>query len=238
MTKLIEEMYSENDNKKTVLVCHSNGCTNNYYFLLQASAAWKSKYIQAWVTLGGPLGGAAQALDAIATGDNYNIGLIDQTLARDLEHTFSSIGAVLPVQEFFQNITVLSLEGVNYFAKDLPKIFELLNDTSGALMWQKSVQIRNSSFPHPGVEVHCLRATGTPTLESLLYTSRKAFPKNPNKIFGEGDGTVNKVSSDACLRWSNSPDFYTVEFNFTVNHMTLATGQQSADYLLDEVLKI
>lgn len=238
LKRLIENMYTENGNKKTVLVCHSNGCNNNYYFLLQATDAWKKKYIQAWVTLGAPLGGATMGLAAVVTGDNFNIALISKTVAYDLEHTFSSIGAVLPVSSVFENITLLSLEGKDYTAKDIPQIYRLVNDTVGATMWQKSVDVLDATFPHPGVEVHCLRAIGTPTVQSLQFWSRKSFPRSPRNVFGPGDGTVNQVSSDVCLRWRDQPDFHTVEFGRPVNHMLLGTGQQTADYLIQEVLHL
>lgn len=238
MTRLIEEMYVQNGNKRTVLVCHSNGCTNNYYFLLQSPAEWKEKYIQAWVTLGAPLGGATQGFAAVVTGDNFNIGIISRTLARNLEHTFSSIGAIVPVASIFGNTTIMTVEGVNYTASDMPKIYRMLNDTVGEIMWQKSVDMQDPEFPHPGVEVHCLRASGTPTVEAINFRSKRLFPSRAVPVYGPGDGTVNQASSDVCLRWRNEPNFHTVEYDNSVNHMTLGTGKQTADYLVKEVLHL
>lgn len=238
MTRLIEETYSLNGKKRVVIVCHSNGCTYNYHFFLRSSAEWKKKYIQAWVTLGSPLGGSVEALEAVVTGNAFHMGMYARSLLYDLERTWSSIAPIVPVAAVFGNTTVLSIGGTNYTARDMPAIYEMMNDTAGAAMWRKSIEMLPQDIPWPGVEIHCIRSQGLPTLESLSFPSLKSFPKSPKLVNGAGDGTVNKVSSDLCLRWQNQPDFHTIEFDSKVNHISLATSSLTIDYLLKQVLHL
>jgi lysophospholipase-3 len=233
-------MYTENNNKRIVMVCHSYGCTYNYHFLLKASPGWKGKYIKSWVTLGAPFAGSTQALQAILSGYNLNIqiGFLTSALARDLAKTFSSVSAALPVDSVYGDQAILMLEGLKFTAEDMPVIFRMLNDSVAFQMWQRARRSMNDSFPHPGVEVHCLRARGTPTIETLVYNSMNDFPDSPILVNGPGDGSVNSRSANICLRWSKEKNFFTQEFDANVDHMSLVQGKQAADYIIKSVLRL
>lgn len=56
-----------------------------------------------------------------------------------------------------------------------------------------------SSLTPPGVPVHCLYGTEVDTPDSFQYDT---FPdKDPNIIYGPGDGTVNIESALQCRKW-------------------------------------
>ena len=54
----------------------------------------------------------------------------------------------------------------------------------------------------PNVTVHCLFGTGVDTAESFSF-GKGAFPDAQPKVFyGDGDGTVNIRSLQACHKWN------------------------------------
>ena len=235
ITRLIEEASQRNANRPVIVICHSNGCTYNYHYFLSKSREWKDRYIESWVTLGAPLGGAVEAFQAVVSGNTFHLALYSKQLFHGLERSFSSIGSILPVASVFGNETIMRWKGKNYTAHDMADVFHELHDDDGRRMWEQSSL---TATPSPGLRtIHCLRATGRPTLSVLDFKTDQSFPHKPSSVYGEGDGTVNKASSDVCLQWqSDTPHFNTIEFDSSVNHMTLATSDQTLKYILDHVI--
>ena len=61
----------QNGNLPVVMIAHSMGCTMSLYFLNQQTKAWKDKYIKSLITLAGPWGGSAYALEIFTSGTNF-----------------------------------------------------------------------------------------------------------------------------------------------------------------------
>ena len=66
---MTEIMYEQNSQTKITYICHSMGCPVMSYFFNQQSQAWKDKYVNAIISLGGAWGGAVKALKAFAAGN-------------------------------------------------------------------------------------------------------------------------------------------------------------------------
>ena len=71
LVKLVEQTYSENHNKRVILIGHSMGNTYILYMLNHQSQRWKDTYIQSHVALSGPWGGAAKTLRLMASGEQH-----------------------------------------------------------------------------------------------------------------------------------------------------------------------
>ena len=236
LTRLIEETYVMNGNKPSILICHSSGCTYNYFFLLQKDLGWKNKYIRAWLTLGAPFGGAVEALEAIVTGNNFHFRSYSKTLFRDLERSFSSISATLPISSIFSDkIPLIKINDTILTSHDLSHIYDMLNDTNGKKMWEKMMKITPMDFPFPQVETHCIRSLGLKTLQGLEYRDMKSFPKRPKLVYGPGDETVNQISADVCLNWSNEPNFYTKQYD-KVRHLDLVKFNETFTHLVENII--
>ena len=206
MKRLVETMYRENGDRRVVLVCHSMGCLFTYHLLLsRVPQEWKDTFVHSWITLAAPFGGATKALAATTVGINFHTELFSDAGLRDLERTFSSLSLIVPSAAVFADQAILSLPGRNYTAAEMPLIYQLMGDEAGRRMWEQSQRMQPpASFPHPGVPVHCLRSSGLPTPERLAYPDPGSFPRSPVTLLGDGDGTVNQISADVCLRWSAS----------------------------------
>ena len=69
MVALIEATAAANGDRPVVLVSHSMGCKVAHELLTGQSAAWRARYIKAWVPLAPALGGSNSILRLMAAGD-------------------------------------------------------------------------------------------------------------------------------------------------------------------------
>lgn len=64
----MEETYSQNGNRKVLLIAHSMGGPMSLVFLQLQTQAWKDKYIRALATLSGAWGGSVKAIKVFVVG--------------------------------------------------------------------------------------------------------------------------------------------------------------------------
>jgi len=233
---LIEKMYSENGNKKVILIAHSMGARISYYFLLQQTDEWKKKYIRSWITLAATFGGETGTLEAISAGTYDGTTTLSQNQSLLLHRSFSSFLFVSPHAVAFNDTIIFRYKQLEYTAKDMPKILKLVGHTTGLKLWP-AVDNLIPELKDPGVDVHCLRGTNTPTAETISYPDDASFPFKPEIFRGPGDGIVNKVSADACLRWSGRDNFQAKEFE-NVKHIDMAKDAKVLAYITEQVEKM
>ena len=238
---LVEETYSMNGNKRVILIAHSMGCTYTLYFLKLQSQEWKDKYIRTFITIGAPFGGAVKALAAISSGEAISY-ILSKAKLKEVERSASSTSFLLPVASVFDDRPIMSViksgKPVNLTAKDLPEVFNMLNDTNGYRMWQQSKDLI-SDYSYPGVDVKCIVGTGLPTVEYLMYPDEDSFPMNPLIFEGDGDGTVNTVSAIACLKWAQgarlrNKSFLYQEFQGT-QHRNMVKHAEIVRFIINEI---
>lgn len=228
-------MYTQNGDKKVIIVTHSMGGTYMYYLLLQQDQVWKDKHIRSLFTISAPWGGCSGTLQTLAAGEDDDSSVISKESSRLLHRSHPSFVYLLPSSPAFGDTPILEHAGQNYTAADVPKILEMIGDTDGVKMYDPISKLF-PEYQHPGVELHCLRGTGTSTVERLLYKSEKDFPFDPETVRGPGDGTVNQKSIDLCLKWSQEKDFHTETID-KVKHVDLVKDGKVVRYIADAILK-
>ena len=206
LRNLIEETYTKNKDTSVTLICHSLGCPTVLYFLnSHVSATWKKQYINHLVTLAGAWAGSVLTIRSLISGSNFMIPTIDPLSLREPERTMASNYFLLPSQEVFQmNTTVVRVGGHDYTLSTLEQLFQHLNIPNALSIWEQ-VKSLNKGFSHPGVPVYCIYGDSIATGENLVY-SESGFPdKAPTLVTGAGDGSVNLISLEVCLKWRASP---------------------------------
>ncbi|CAH8549462.1 unnamed protein product [Dicrocoelium dendriticum] len=68
LKKLIEQTYALNEMTRVALISHSMGTLYCAYFLHLQTQSWKKTYLQTFIAISGPFGGAARTTKAIASG--------------------------------------------------------------------------------------------------------------------------------------------------------------------------
>ncbi|CAH8549421.1 unnamed protein product [Dicrocoelium dendriticum] len=195
---LIEETYAQNELRRVVIVAHSMGTMYCQYFLNSQSRSWKKTYVEAFVALSGPYGGAMKAMTTIASGENYGVPFYPTLALRPLLRSFTSLGLLLPDQRLWpaEESTIITPK-VNYSIQDMKEFFEDINYSVGYDMFRTAKHALDYFNGPTGVDnVYCFHGTGVPTIEKAIYKSvlpgRKSFPDQwPQFVYGDGDGSVN-----------------------------------------------
>ncbi|OQV12159.1 Group XV phospholipase A2 [Hypsibius exemplaris] len=198
---LIEETYEMNTQSKVTFLCHSLGNLYFLYFLNRQSQEWKDKYVNAFVGMGGPWGGAVKALKVIATGDDLDIPIVSGSKMRDVLRTNPSVVTLLPTDKFWaKNETLISTPDKLYNLGNIKEFFEDLNYEDGWEFYQDTKNLVYDLTP-PRVKVFCLSGTGVST-PAVYYYRNGGFPSAvPAVLTDDGDGTVTRRSLDGCGRW-------------------------------------
>lgn len=246
LKRLVVQTYFINDNQPVILVCHSMGCMQSLYFLQQQTQEWKDKYIRSWINIAPPFGGAVKVVSAISQGEALMSLFANKIQMKELEKSFSGMSFNLPNERVFGNQSIFSHKSadgnlIKYTARDFPEIFALLNDSAGYQMWLKTKDLIDYD-KHPGVDVQCLFGNGLPTTEEVSYDSLESFPSKPHVIEGSGDGTVNYISSNVCLDWSQENNRMGRGFSYKVfggiEHLDMVKSSDVIDYLVSQISQL
>ena len=90
MKNLVEQAYNTSGGKKVNLISHSLGCVCTTYFLNSMTSSWKSIYINIFVPIAGPWGGASGALEALLTGSTQGLPITEHFI-RGLEKNMAGV---------------------------------------------------------------------------------------------------------------------------------------------------
>ena len=183
-------MYTDSGGAKVTIVVHSMGGYVSLFFLTKVvTQDWKERYVNGWVTLSGAWTGGSGALETIISSPLHMA-----------DRTFQGLLWLMPNYAIV-NDTVLVRAGNNrtYTAKDYQALFKDIGYPEGYQKYEGTLPL-NKGFPAPNVSTHCFYGTDVDTKESFVYGN--GFDKPPTvTAYGDGDGTVNLVELEVCLKW-------------------------------------
>lgn len=209
LQRLVEKAYVNSNNSAVTLVVHSMGAPTSLFFLTKyVTQAWKDKYLKAYVTLSGVWRGAAKAAKAFASGDNEGIVIDLDIWGRASQRTYPSTAWLLPYPSDTwtkDDILVVTAER-NYSAWDYQEFFDDMKYPMGYDMFEK-VKHLTGPLPPPNVTTYCYYGTDMPTPKQFQYGKGEFPDTDPHTINGNGDGTVNIQSLEACQRWKGQQKY-------------------------------
>lgn len=240
LTALIEGLYLQSGRKPVTLICHSMGCLNSFYLLNRKNDTWKDKHIKRLVSLGSPWDGSFKAISAMLFGDNLGIPLLDANKLRTFQASFPSLMYLFPKEPGFANDRVLvQSPSINYTLANLDKLFKDTNFTDQMEIWFDTREIANKLTP-PNVEIWCLYGSGINTPNKILLDSdvHEAISKwKYTESQGDGDGTVNIESLEACKKFKNLQKKQVIVREFEgSDHIDIIRSKPVADYISREIL--
>lgn len=235
LKNLVEETYTLNDNIPITFIVHSMGAPMTLLFLQMQSQQWKDQYIRRVISLAGAWGGSVKALKCFAIGDDLGAFALSGKVMRSEQITNPSLAWLLPNPLLWKpnEVMVRSLSRV-YTMEQLEDFFNDIDYTDGWEMRQDTISY-TLNFSAPGVELHCLYGSGIDTVESLNYEKSFDLTGKPTLLYGDGDGTVNKRSLEACRHWSSQQKqpIYLREFP-RADHMAILADLS----VLDSIVKV
>ena len=96
--------------------------------------------------------------------------------------------------------------------------------------------VENLTYPltehSPHVTVHCLHGSGVDTAARFIFNEGEFPDTQPSISYGDGDGTVNKRSLEACSKWSQrQPYNVTLKRYPNVNHNGVLSDENVHSYI-------
>ena len=197
-------MYKDNNNTSVTIVTHSLGSPTTLYFLTQVvSQEWKDKYLKAFVPLSGVWKGAIKTLTSVISGNPEGIPLVNSLTARYLQRTTPTNYFLMPVTDhkiWSSTDPVVVTPERNYTVFDYQALFNDMKYPVGYSQY-KVLPTFLTELAAPHVTTYCYYGAQVPTPSTLVYKEGQ-FPDTPPTILtGNGDGTVNDASLEACSVW-------------------------------------
>ncbi|KAK0401701.1 hypothetical protein QR680_015926 [Steinernema hermaphroditum] len=227
----IEEVYVDNGNKKL------------YFYHYIVSQEWKDKYIKSHVSLNGAWGGSMEMVKLFISG--YNLKkyrfFLSPFVLRPMQRTFTACAFMLPSAAVWNSSEVLvSTAWKNYSLSNLEELFTDTNYKSGWAQYKRSLYTKIVELEAPGVELHCIYGAGIPTPERFIWDEGYFPDYQPTEILGDGDGTVNLRSLEACKQWNPNNNLgkdVSVHRFENVDHLDLLSRSETLALLHDIVYK-
>lgn len=205
---LIEETYIIAGSRRVVLLGHSLGSLYCLAFLHAQSDDWKRKYIKAFLSVSGPLGGSVKALKLEVSGDNFGVLIRSPLSFREVQRSLPSTAFLMPDPRLWPpSEPIIITPKLNYSAHDYQKLFSDINFPQGYAFLQNTKPSVDGFMGPTGLdEVYCIHGSKVSTTYQLVYPEpsffHKGFPDEyPTLITGDGDGTVHLRSLQLCRLW-------------------------------------
>ncbi|XP_062552058.1 phospholipase A2 group XV-like [Armigeres subalbatus] len=232
---LVEETYTLNDNTPITFIVHSMGAPMTLLFLQMQTQQWKDQYIRRVISLAGAWGGSVKTLKCFAVGDDLGAFALSGKVMRAEQITNPSLSWLMPNPLLWKpNEVMVRTLSRSYTMDQLKDFFQDIDYMTGWEMRQDNIEY-SLNFTAPGVELHCLYGSNISTVESINYEKSYDFSGKPTLVYGDGDGTVNRRSLEACRHWSGQQKqkIYLREFPGS-DHMTILSDLS----VLDSIVKV
>ena len=206
---LIEQAYEktascESGPKRVFVASHSLGGPVLLYFLnTHVDAAWKQKYVRAFLAISSPWTGSPKAYRTLLSGDAEGMpGDNLQFLAA--EGLMGGLLWMAPFREFHADKKFVAVAGQEYglTEEDFKAVFaDIAKRPDQAHLLNQVIAPRGKTVGDPGVLVACMYGTGLPTEAHFTYAGG-SFDGDPVIDRHEtGDGTVTLDVLEHCKEW-------------------------------------
>lgn len=191
---LIESASASNGGKPVILLTHSLGGLFVLQLLNRSQPSWRQNYIKHFIALSTPWGGTVEEMLAFASGTALGVPLVNPLLVRDEQRSSESNLWLMPNSKTFGSKKPLVITpNARYTAYDILQFLDELGFPDAKQRYETRVLPLVNRLEPPGVPVTCVIGTGVETQETLFY-GKDGFDKQPEIVYGDGDGTVNLVS--------------------------------------------
>ena len=190
LKELVENATKSNGGKPAIIVSHSLGGLFVLQLLSRSSRSWRQKFVKHFVALSAPWGGAVRTMLTFASGYSVGIPGLDPLLVREEQRSSESNIWLLPSPTTFDGRALIVTPEKNYSAAEISVFLQDLGFSEGVLPYKNRILPIVKRLPSPGVALTSIIGTGVRTPETLIY-GKEGFDRQPEIVYGDGDGTVN-----------------------------------------------
>lgn len=242
LKQLIENASMANGGKPVIVLSHSLGSLFALHLLHRSPPYWRRKFVKHLVTLSAPWAGTAQEMLTFASGYSLDVPLVNPVLVRSEQRSSESNLWLLPSSKHFgHKPLVVTDHGRTYSSFDIPQFLKDIGFQEGVQPYVTRILPLVRQLPAPmGVPVTCIVGGGIKTVETLFYGS-DGFDRQPNIVYGDGDGTVNTVSLLALQsEWSNASEKQEVKVIQMplVTHTSILKEEEALRKINEEIMLV
>ncbi|XP_002283444.2 lecithin-cholesterol acyltransferase-like 1 [Vitis vinifera] len=233
---LIEKASTSNGGKPVILVSHSLGGLFVLQLLNRNPPSWRQKFIKHFVALATPWGGAVQEVHNLASGYTLGAPLVDPLLVRGQQRSSESNLWLIPSPKVFGAQPFAVTLNATYTANDVVQFLNDIGFSGGIHPYQSRIVPLLERLPAPAVPVTCIFGSGVKTAETLFY-DESGFDKQPEIVYGDGDGTVNMVSLEALqLEWADQQNqpLKTIRIE-GASHISIFQDEKAVNRIVKEI---
>lgn len=240
LKELVEKASNSNGGKSVILMTHSLGGLFALQFLNRNSPSWRKHFIKHLVALSTPWGGSVEGMRTFASGNTLGVPLVNPLRVRTEQRSSESNLWLLPNPTIYErNTPIVITQNSNYTVEEIPRFLKDIGFEEGVYPYESRILPLMEQFQAPGVDLTCVIGGGVRTPETLLYGA-KGFDEQPEKGYGDGDGTVNMVSLRALEKlWANEKNqtLETIEVG-GVSHKSILEDREALDVIIREISRI
>lgn len=160
--------------------------------------------------------------------------IVDPLDVREQQRTSASNAMMMPSPELWNPDEVLVKTPKRvYTVNDYDEFFKGIGFPLGSKLRKL---VKNRIYPltahAPNVPLHCLYGTGVHTPGSYIFRKGEFPDYQPEMVYDDGDGTVNRRSLEACGTFSQQQDYgVTLKGYDSVNHKGVLSDTNVLNYI-------
>lgn len=214
LKQLIEDAYSINKKKVTILGYSLGGMMLSQFLGVQMTDAWREQYVEKAIYLAPAVGGAGQTLE-VAWKLKFPIAeFLSSDNVRKAIQNMPCIHVMFPNHIIFKDQVVVKTPTGALYPKDVPQFLIDNGKIEGNTikMMYKSVEISQQTPPDPKVPIMLLYNSGIKTMVGIDLSA--GLDKDPSYIYTVGDGTVPHEGPEwCCNNWSKDKAILCYDIN-------------------------
>nr|BAK04441.1 predicted protein [Hordeum vulgare subsp. vulgare] len=235
---LVERASRKNQNRPVILVAHSFGGKVILGFVNRTPMPWRKKFIKHLVLVSPtPPEGFMGVLTNLASGPSFLVPSVPPLLLRPMWRTFASTLLSLPSPMAFGHRPIVITKHRNYSAYDYKDFLTTLGLNTQIVQRVLSMKLR---IDPPMVPTTYLNGVGVKTPEQVVYRDGN-FDVPPEKVYGDGDGTMNLFSVLAFVKELSRQQQVDIPFKFieiaNATHSDIVVQEHSLKKVMDVILE-
>ncbi|KAD5507563.1 hypothetical protein R6Q59_031642 [Mikania micrantha] len=240
LKQLIENASNANGGNPVILVSHSLGGLFTLELLNRNPLSWRKQYIKHFIALSAPWGGTVNEMLTFASGNSLGVPLVNPLLVRNEQRSSESNLWLMPRRKQFPQETPLVVTSDStYSSFDISRFLEDIGFEEGVHPYETRILPLVEELVAPRVPITCIVGNGVLTPETLYY-GEEGFDKQPEIVYGDGDGTVNIASLLALVdEWKDEKDQKLKVIELAgISHTSILKDDKSIARIIDEIVTI